>query len=314
MHDHAGVARRSVELNEPGSGVAATPAETALLERARRRLADGPSDAVPLIEYVCQMPGAPRIVAEQMALALFGDRPEFERAASGAWRLARPAPDAGAAGRTAPALDGLSWVVVDVETTGMSPWGGDRVTEVAAVLVRGGTLVDRFQTLVNPERPIPPMITALTRIDAAMVRDAPRFPDVCEQLLRFLRGHVFVAHNAEFDWRFLSAEISRATGRTLTGPRLCTVRLARRLLPQLRSRRLDSLARFYDVEIADRHRALGDAEATARILLRFLAALRERECRDWAALELLLGQRAAPRRPGRAARAMPRPASDDGAA
>ncbi|MGH7626423.1 MAG: 3'-5' exonuclease [Gemmatimonadaceae bacterium] len=290
--------------------------ETTLVTRALSFLAGGPSDPVPLIEHVCQLPGAPRVVAEQMAIALFANRPEFARDTCGQWSLA-PEPTVESqdrAGDTAPVrdeLERLSYVVVDVETTGMSAFMGDRVTEIAAVVVRGGSIAEQFQTLVNPERPIPAMITALTHITPQMVRDAPRFRDIAPDLLQFLQGHVFVAHNAEFDWRFVSAEVARATNGQLTGRRLCTVRLARRLLPQLRSRKLDSLAHFYNVTITDRHRAAGDALATAHILLRLLDAARERDCRGWNDLEGLLGARSRGRRRRRGEAAMPRAANDD---
>jgi len=290
--------------------------ETTLVRRALSFLTAGPSDPVPLIEHVCQLPGAPRVVAEQMALALFADRPEFARDASGRWSLA-PHPTIQSRDRATDdsafrdELEALSYVVVDVETTGMNAFFGDRVTEIAAVVVRGGRIAEQFQTLVNPERPIPAMITALTHITPQMVRDAPRFREIAPELLQFLQGHVFVAHNAEFDWRFVSAEVARATNRQLTGRRLCTVRLARRVLPQLRSRKLDSLAHFYDVTITDRHRAAGDALATAHILLRLLDAARERDCRGWTDLEGLLAARSSGRRRRRGEAAMPRAANDD---
>ena len=300
-------------------GIAARPAETRLTERALAFLATGPADATALIEHVCQMPGAPRVVAEQMALALFAERPEFVRSADGHWSLA-PEPRAAMAAEPRPTSDAragrdelamLSYVVVDVETTGTSPWSGDRITEIAAIVVRDGVVADRFETLVNPQRPIPPMITALTQINWEMVKNAPRFRDICEQLLGVLSGHVFVAHNADFDWRFVSSEVQRATGQRLSGRRLCTVRLARRVLPQLRSRRLDSVAHHYGVEILARHRAAGDAVATAHVLLRLLDEARERECRCWDDLQCLLGAREdrgpRPRRPS----AMPRPVDKD---
>jgi DNA polymerase-3 subunit epsilon len=301
-------------------GIEARPAETRLTERAQAILSTGPCDAIALIEHVCQMPGAPRVVAEQMALALFAERPEFVRSTDGRWSLA-PEPVAMIAVAEAHAtydattgpdeLASLSYVVVDVETTGTSPWRGDRITEIAAIVVRDGVVAERFETLVNPERSIPPMITALTQINWEMVKDAPRFRDISEQLLSVLSGHVFVAHNAEFDWRFVTHEIQRATGHRLSGRRLCTVRLARRVLPQLRSRRLDSVAHFYGVEIFGRHRAGGDAVATAHVLLRLLDEARDRDCRCWADLQRLLGAREnrgpRPRRPS----AMPRPVDKD---
>ncbi|HSC31083.1 MAG TPA: 3'-5' exonuclease [Gemmatimonadaceae bacterium] len=295
----------------PMDGLSTRLTDTILTRRACELLGNGPADAVALIEHVCQLPGAPRVVAEQMAFALFAGRPEFTRDAAGQWSLAprgaaiaaaraavravaadAPAPPAAAA-PDRDELGELSWVVVDTETTGMRAWHGDRITEVAAVVVRNGVVCERFETLVNPERPIPRMITALTHIDAAMVRTAPVFGDVCDELLRMLEGHVFVAHNVEFDWRFLSAELVRARGRRLVGRKLCTVRLARRVLPYLRSRRLDSLARYYDIEITDRHRAGGDAHATAHVLLRLLDQARALDCTRWNDLEQLV---AAPRR------------------
>ena len=304
------------------SGVSTRLTDTILTRRATELLARGPADSVALIEHVCQLPGAPRVVAEQMAFALFAGRVEFARDESGYWRLAREVPPALQLRPepTLPAerwsrtgsdeLASLSYVVVDVETTGMRAWGGDRVTEVAAVVVRDGKVAEQFATLVNPERPIPRMITALTHIDARMVRDAPRFADVCDELLGILEGHVFVAHNAEFDWRFLCAELVRARGRRLVGRRLCTVRLARRVLPALRSRRLDSLAHHYDITIEDRHRAGGDARATAHVLLRLLDAARDHDCRCWADLERLVGARSAGRRRPRRS-ALPRSADGE---
>ena len=254
---------------------------------------------VPLIEHVCQIPGAPRAVAEHMAQALFAQRAEFTREADGRWRLVDRAPSPYspvAVGHSEVALSGqvdlmsLDYAVVDVEATGTRPWAGDRITEIAVVAVRGGVVAETFETLVNPERPIPPFVTRLTRISWDMVKRAPRFGDICEEVVRALDGAIFVAHNAQFDWRFVATEVERATGRQLHGNRLCTVRLARKLLPQLRSRRLDSLALHYGVTITARHRAGGDAVATAKILVRLLRDARSRECRCWPELEAMLGR------------------------
>jgi DNA polymerase III subunit epsilon len=122
---------------------------------------------------------------------------------------------------------------------------------------------------------------------------------------------VFVAHNVSFDWRFISSEIERVTRRRLDGRKLCTVRLARRLLPQLRRRNLDSLANFYGIDNNARHRAGGDAIATAHILLRLLDAARDRGCSSLDDVERLLGRGTArakrPRRPP----ALPQPVRDD---
>jgi DNA polymerase-3 subunit epsilon len=214
-------------------------------------------------------------------------------------------------GDSSDALHGQSYVVVDVETTGTSPWAGDRVTEVAVVHVQNGIATTVFESLINPERSIPPAIVAITNITWEMVRNAPRFAEVCDQLLGVLEGNIFVAHNAAFDWRFISAEIERVTRRSLEGRRLCTVRLARRLLPQLRRRNLDSLASFYGIDNAARHRAGGDAVATARILMRLLDAAHERGCASIDELERLMTSRTARARRSRRPPALPQPARDD---
>jgi DNA polymerase-3 subunit epsilon len=159
------------------------------------------------------------------------------------------------------------------------------------VRVRGGRIEDSYSTLVNPERPIPSMITGLTGITQAMVADQPRFAQVARRVSQALEGSVFVAHNAAFDWRFVSHEMDRATGMRLSGHRLCTVRLARRLLPELPSRALDQLALYFGVEIESRHRALDDALATAKVLLRMVGMLRDRGVEDWEGLETVLGAR-----------------------
>lgn len=312
-------------------GLTARPAETLLTGRARDFLAAGPASAATLIATVCQLPAVPGAVAEHMAAALFAGRREFARDTDGMWRLADAEADsiAGAVaeqpaqsldayvaavrdGRADPDhLDSLSYTVVDVETTGGSPHTGHRITEIAAVRVENGEIRDVFQTLVNPERSIPPFITALTSISWEMVKDAPKFGDVCEELLARMEGTIFVAHNAAFDWRFVAAEVARATGRRIEGRRLCTVRLARAVLPQLRRKSLDWVANHYGVEIDGRHRAGGDAIATAHCLLRMLrSAAIDHECSTWAHLERLAGNRGARRRPRRPP-AMPMPVTRD---
>lgn len=290
-------------------GVRAASPETLLVSRALDFLAAGPADARTLVAHVCQLPSPPLVVAEHLAETLLGARGDVSRDAEGRWRLAPPAP--AAAPIPAEALGALSYAVVDVETTGGSPDGGDRVTEIAAVVVRDGVVAETFETLVNPQRPIPPWITRLTNISWEMVKDAPTFAEVCKQLLGLLEGRVFVAHNASFDWKFVSAEVARATGRQLEGRRLCTVKLARKLLPQLRSRSLDHVTHHYGVEIAARHRAAGDAVATAHCLVRMLGDLRARGCTTWPELDALLGASAPRRKRSRRAPALPQPVRKD---
>jgi DNA polymerase III subunit epsilon len=202
-----------------------------------------------------------------------------------------------AAESPADALRSLEYVVVDVETTGGSFRGGHRVTEVAAVRVDGdGRPIAEFGTLVNPRRSIPPFIAALTSITYEMVQDAPLFEDIAAPLRDFLAGAVFVAHNASFDWRFLRDELAAADGRPLHGRVLCTVRLARRVVPELSHRSLDALQWFFAVDNEARHRAYGDARATAQIFRRLLDRIDDREIACWHDLETLLARRAARRR------------------
>lgn len=186
----------------------------------------------------------------------------------------------------------LEYVVVDVETTGGSAAQGHRVTEIAMVRVSGnGEVLEEFTTLVNPERPIPPFITSLTNITNEMVRGAPRFAEFAEDVQRMLADRVFVAHNAPFDWRFVAFELERALGFSLDGRRLCTVRLARRVVPEVSSRSLASLTEYFGIENEARHRAFGDARATVAVLQRLLERVEEQEVESWAGLEELLERR-----------------------
>ena len=249
-----------------------------LVDRARSFLEAGPSGSVPLIEHVCRLPGAPPAVAEQLALALFTQTSDVQRGTDGRWTLVRESRVQRLQQSVARHLDALTYVVVDVETTGGSPGGGDRITEFGAVTVAGGQIVDVFETLVNPERTIPAQVSRLTRITWDMVRRAPTIRDVAARIADVLRGHVFVAHNAAFDWRFVSTELSRFGGQQLAGEKLCTVKLARAVVPNIKRRSLDSLSYYYGIENHARHRAGGDALATAKVLLRLLSAARDRGC------------------------------------
>lgn len=310
-------------------GITSREADSLLTARARDFLAAGPADARLLVAAVCQLPGVPDAVADHLAETLLGAHPEFVRGEDRRWALAAsaavireaaPAPWGDVALPGVPSmrpprtgdepLAQMSFVVVDVETTGGRAQGGDRITEFAAVVVRNGEIAERYETLLNPDRSIPPWITQLTNISWDMVRDAPRFRDVCDDVMQLLGGHVFVAHNARFDWSFVSAEVERATGRLLDGRQLCTVRLARRLLPQLRRRSLDYVADHYNVNIAARHRAMGDALATAHVLLGLLRDAAARGCTTWGDLERLLATSTSTRRRRRPS-ALPTPVTRD---
>ena len=168
-----------------------------------------------------------------------------------------------------------TFVVVDFETTGMSAID-DRITELAMMKVKGGVLVDEFSTLVNPLKTIPNYVSDLTGIDNLMVRDAPTAREVVPYMMEFLGDGVFVAHNVSFDWSFLYHTSRRERGIELSNPRLCTARLSRVILPYLPSKSLGPVARFLDINIHQRHRASGDAFATALVLVKYLSYLQKR--------------------------------------
>lgn len=157
------------------------------------------------------------------------------------------------------------YVVVDVETTG-GQGTQHRVTEVGAVKLRGGEIVDRFQTLVNPQRSIPAGITRLTGITPAMVAGAPVFADIADRLTAFLEDGIFVAHNVDFDYGFLSREFRRL-GRPFRYAKLCTCASMRKLYPGHKSYSLAALCAAFDIDLRSHHRALADAEAAAQLLL-----------------------------------------------
>ena len=169
-----------------------------------------------------------------------------------------------------------TFVVVDVETTGMSAID-DRITEIAMMKVQDGTLVDEFSTLVNPLLTIPAYITSMTGIDNVMVHDAPPAREVVPFIAEFLGDAIFVAHNAAFDWGFVSHTARRERGIELDNHRLCTVKLSSRILPHLPSKSLGPVAEHLDITIPERHRASGDAYATALVLVKFLSYLQKKE-------------------------------------
>lgn len=258
------------------------PRASPLRIRAKARLEAGPSSPEPLAAHVFGFQRVDRPMAERLLGTLLGADPAFERRGD-RWSLAAPAPDG--ASRS---LAEIPFVVVDVETTGGRP-PGDRIIEIAAVRVRGSRIEREWSTLVDPGRSIPGFIQRLTGIDGRMTTAAPPFEGVVEPFLDILGGGPFVAHNATFDWRFVNAELLRARGARLTNAKLCTVRLARRLLPHVRRRNLDALAHLFGIEVEGRHRALGDARATARILQRLLDVALERGIEDETALSELTG-------------------------
>lgn len=274
-------------------GVAAHATGT-LLGRALRLLEAGPADSDLIAREILGLasPPPPTLVADRLASALLGADPRVRRDHLGRWGLA-------AAVRAVSRLDETVFAVVDVETTGSRPVAGDRITEVAVIQVGpAGCVETALETLINPERPIPQFVTRLTRITNAMVQSQPVFAEVADDLIGALAGRVFVAHNVQFDWRFLEHEVRRTRDVRLDGPRVCTVKLARRLLPGLKNRGLDSVSRYFGIEIENRHRAGGDARATAQVLVRLLDRARELGAETLDDLGLVDARHKAPRSAG----------------
>jgi len=161
-------------------------------------------------------------------------------------------------------MDRKEYAVVDIETTGGNA-GGSRITEIAVIIHNGTEVTDRWETLVNPEQHIPLYITALTGISNEMVADAPLFQDIAKQLFQILSNRIFVAHNVNFDYSFVRHQLEEA-GYNWTAPKLCTVRAARKIKPGLPSYSLGNLCRSLNISLENRHRAGGDADATAVLL------------------------------------------------
>jgi DNA polymerase-3 subunit epsilon len=276
-------------------GTTAHP-ESTLLDRVLAHLRFGPRTPDTLCHEILGLLGAPSAICDRVAVALLGADPRVRQLDDGRWSLVAEA-------QGSPLLEDCAFAVVDVETTGVRAIYGDRITEIAVAVVQGGRREIVFDSLVNPERPIPRSIRALTNITDEMVRQAPRFAEVAEQVLSALTGRIFVAHNARFDWNFVTSELSRSRALSLAGTRLCTVRLARRLVRGVRSCGLDNLCRFFGFDNRARHRAAGDALVTAELLARLLALAREEGARTLQDLTLIESRRI--RRARRKRRAMP---------
>ena len=234
---------------------------SSLSSRAVSFLQHGPAGSLTIVRDVLGIAQANRHTADRIAATLLAPDPRFSRTPDGRWTLAAAPID------TSPTLEACRWAVVDVETTGVRAFRGDRIMEIAVVALDGTIL---FHSLVNPGIPIPQFVAGLTGITEKDVRRAPTFDAIVNDLLKVFDGCVFVAHNARFDWAFVSTEVERATGLLLQGPRVCTVRLARKLLPDLPRRNLDTVSYHFGIEIEGRHRATGDAVAAAKCLAKLL--------------------------------------------
>jgi DNA polymerase III epsilon subunit family exonuclease len=266
----------------PGAGGDLPP--RSLLDRTVHALQGGPRSTDWIAREVLALQGPEGAVARAV-FTLLGADPRFQVDRSGVWRLDPATPPPG------PSLRRLTFAVVDVETTGGGYGKGHRITEIAVVPVEAGVVGQPFSTLVHPGRSIPWRIQSLTGITDAMVAHAPAFDEVAEAVWGALDGRIFTAHNVQFDWGFVEGHLRDARGEVPPGPRLSTVKMGRALVPGLASYALDALTRHFRIEIRGRHRALGDALATARLLVHLLDAAEREGASDLAALDRIVRER-----------------------
>ena len=178
------------------------------------------------------------------------------------------------------------YAVIDIETTGGNAQHG-KITEVAIFVFDGEKIVDEFSSLINPECPIPEYITRLTGITNEMVADAPKFYEVAKEIVEYTEGHVFVAHNVNFDYKFIQAEFAKL-GYPYKRETLCTVRLSRKAIPGQPSYSLGKITKALGISLDNHHRAAADARATVDLLHYCMQQPHGEEALD----SLLKGQRA----------------------
>ena len=159
-------------------------------------------------------------------------------------------------------------MILDFETTGLSKTM-HKITEVAAVKVKKGYIIDKFETLVNPECSIPEHITGITGIDDNLVKDSPTLDKVISDLVDFIGDSVIVAHNAEFDYGFLAHNVEKHLNQRINNSKICTRRLAKKLLPDVKRKTLSEVCKFLEVENETAHRAMSDVKATFQVFNKF---------------------------------------------
>lgn len=167
------------------------------------------------------------------------------------------------------------YAIVDIETTGGNAGTGS-ITEIAILISDGKEVLHRYSTLINPMRPIPIFIEKLTGITDAMVSKAPVFAQVASEVHELLQNKVFIAHNVNFDYSFVSHQLAQQ-GYKLQVKKLCTVRLSRKIFAGFQKYSLGHLCRSLEIDINSRHRAMGDADATTLLFHKLLQADKEQQ-------------------------------------
>tara|TARA_Y100000589_G_scaffold94300_1_gene89120 strand:- start:4047 stop:5774 length:1728 start_codon:yes stop_codon:yes gene_type:complete len=189
--------------------------------------------------------------------------PRFSEFSDGIWRIAQwpYQPDQ--------KLNNIKYCIFDLETTGGVP-PLHRIIEIGACKMVNGEIIDTYDALVNPERPIPDYVRKLTGIRNKDLANARDLKEVLEEFVKFSDGCVLVAHNASFDVNFINSECTRILGNPIDAPNLCTLKMSKFLVRECGSHKLEAMAEFFKVNLGPRHRALGDATMTAQILVHLL--------------------------------------------
>jgi len=165
-----------------------------------------------------------------------------------------------------------NFVVLDIETTGLSKHK-HQITEIAALKIKNGKIIDKFETLINPKVPIPRFITNLTGINNELVKNSPSIDKILPDFLRFVNNLPIVAHNASFDHGFISYNVLKYLNKEFNNQKICTKLLANRLLPNLKSKKLSSLCEYFNLNNENAHRAMSDVKVTYQLFSEFINLL-----------------------------------------
>lgn len=172
-------------------------------------------------------------------------------------------------------VDGATFVALDVETTGLSPWWGHRICEIALVVWKEGSIIEKFHSLINPGCPLSPGASQVNGITCEMVEHAPVFSELMPDIRRVLDQKILVCHNAPFDLNFLQFQLKDLEEQAIDNPVIDTLVLARRHYT-FPSNKLGAIARFLNMPLQQEHRALGDAILTKQLCEHFLTDLRDK--------------------------------------
>ncbi|MFH1675449.1 MAG: 3'-5' exonuclease, partial [bacterium] len=226
------------------------------------------------IKRALTLRGKPREFYTELAGLLFGQEPKvFQKLDDDSYRL-KPLP------QFEIPLEQSTFAVLDIETTGGKP-PYEHITEIAIIrLDAHGIELARYSTLVNPRKKIPPYVVRHTGISDSMVKSAPTIEEILKDILKFLSGNILVVHDSFADMQFLDYETDRLLNGLIAVPLLNTQHLAERFCPEVGGLGLSRVADYLGVVIGERHRALADAELTAKVLICFLANMNGRSIYD----------------------------------